>query len=479
MNPAGQVSAAIAGWLKFSESRDVPLGLSRHTALARADQLRELILKGRLSPNDVHPSEDAKDALWALVRRRENSLEISPADTVERVFQFLEHIQWSGSDEEDLGQIQCDLCFAEWQRCRAQGLPKAAQGWVDRYASSLNRSPALKSSVVGLLERLASDSPPYAPLTPELAFAACVLVRELQDSRVPLITSAVLRLRQELPDSRDGSWSPIVFSYLMGETALRVATGARLMGSFQDTKSWICEARKHFQLLPSPKELFAAADYAMLTVNFERGEISVVLENIDQLITRFQAVGAQTGEAKCLQIKGDMLKMAGRFDEAREAFEAEIALSDQCPQLRAGALTKLGSLKIIRGEYQEAQDLLRQADRILVEIDSPLNSGMLKATSGELQRHQGNLDVALELFSAALSEFSAAGMVTMVPRLRLERGEILLAMGKYAAAASELRLALNWADSLGLAPERAAARAVIDSIPRRREVSHAPARLKP
>ncbi len=139
------------------------------------------------------------------------------------------------------------------------------------------------------------------------------------------------------------------------------------------------------------------------------------------LIDREDIGGA--AKAWTLNNQGTVLLRHQRLDEAEQALEAALAVEGIEPNDEASFRLNLGSVKIMRGDRQQAAALYREAIRLREQhfgpshsslISSLVNLGTVELANGELDRAQSSLERALRLTERPGGESALRSKVLIV-----------------------------------------------------------------
>ncbi|MEM6929652.1 MAG: tetratricopeptide repeat protein, partial [Myxococcota bacterium] len=151
----------------------------------------------------------------------------------------------------------------------------------------------------------------------------------------------------------------------------------------------------------------------------------------------------------------------GRFDEAREQFEAAIALSRTIgvPYQTVFALGQLADLEALRGDWPAALEALRRGIELDDAIGRPLRGPLLDSL-GQAELRLGRPEAARATLMASLSHRTTSGQTDRSPASLTRLAEVELALGRLDQAREHVdRARLEGVPTPAQAAELAAAEA--------------------
>lgn len=464
-------------WISTTHDSDIAYPFAEADVSGDAEVLSQLLIDGKICADQFQPSARNLTILSFLCAKISRS---GPSDLIlleaERTFGLVLALIPPRDEFGEVPELLCQLSYVAWRASRALGIPTRAAHWQANFEKSLSRESVFRlqcSSLLGSFEGRVCDPTPSRISTcvsdPLILFGVCALLRERRD-RSPREALAFARGLYERLKNGDPNYWAVELLYFLGETALCVSTSARLSGEFEKAAEWIEIAEKAFHELTRPDELIAAVLYARLTIAFELTNYSCVLTEVDNLIEWYKGAGLRRGVAKSLYLKGDVLKLIGRLQEAEEVWRAGLKIVEEEHDLRASILAHLSEIKTIRGEFGEALDLLLQAKAITAHGQMSMVSANIEVLFGELNRQCQKWDDALEFFYRGVTQFASLGMKAMVARVRVQIAEALLASGRVVEAERELAAVLPDLTRRRIIPEGLAALALLREAVRQRSM---------
>lgn len=183
------------------------------------------------------------------------------------------------------------------------------------------------------------------------------------------------------------------------------------------------------------------------------GEPVRALEQVDQALQELQ-LGDLQGPilARLLLLRGNLLMAQGALLEADDVLQAGLREAEQCEDayLLFGYQV-LAELAGIRGEFDQAQQLLRRAERQMqwLQVPEVRYREVLRFAQGQLWLQQGELDKALDCFQQGLQRMHSeqllppSGFYDLLLRARYLEAHTRLLLGQTASAVAELHTLRN------------------------------------
>ena len=431
----------IPDWLALTHDIEIPLGISRAEALRRAGEVRSLLRQGTTPrATEVEADEDFKDILHALVFLLSESAGGKAAgllDEADSAYQFIRRIHW---EEDDFEERQALL-----RRCADIGWRHLADrvSWTDCHRPTTD---------------------------PDGLWSSCKRIQETSDSNPRLAVEEASELHDCLRkrpacgvfDERD---------FLLGETALRSATGLRLMGRRAETEVWLRRAEAYFQRTLRPGPPLAKVSYVRLSLLYEKRQYQDVLRQLPKLLETFQEFEMYSWLSKTRFLEGVCLRSSGRTAEASEKFTDLSNALD--PVKDTGLLGQvyldLGQCHAAEGHAEEAISCYGKATSMLSEAKRFYGIAEVKVALGELLRSQGALSAAAEAFREGVENYADVGIAGYTAYIRIILADTLLALGRNRDAEREILAALPTIEEQKMVPEGFAAVALLRESVRRRQ----------
>ncbi len=191
------------------------------------------------------------------------------------------------------------------------------------------------------------------------------------------------------------------------------------------------------------------------------GELFMLQGNLpeaERLLKRslyhLQAVNFTYGEVQAVQTQGRFFLAQGQHKQAAATFARQLALAERIEDKRShhSAQLYLAQTQVELQNLTAAQALLDQAAE---EIDASANISLLghfRAVNGRLQYQLGNYEEARHEFGQAITIFFMVADRYREAASHYHLGQTLAAMGDWARARAELRLARAAGERLGAFP---------------------------
>jgi tetratricopeptide (TPR) repeat protein len=174
----------------------------------------------------------------------------------------------------------------------------------------------------------------------------------------------------------------------------------------------------------------------------EAGELAVAS-------ARRSGNGAAEARARCQLAKA--LQKQDRFADAHAQLTIARTLAEALDErLFASTLDFAGNVHLNEGEFQTALDYFQRALAINERLHRKRGTALMYWLSGRALDKLGRIDEALDALAKARTAMESADAVSMVPRVVLTTGEVLLAAGRIEQAAAAADTALELANASGL-----------------------------
>jgi tetratricopeptide (TPR) repeat protein len=174
----------------------------------------------------------------------------------------------------------------------------------------------------------------------------------------------------------------------------------------------------------------------------EAGELAVAS-------ARRSGNGAAEARARCQLAKA--LQKQDRFADAHAQLTIAWTLAEALDErLFASTLDFTGNVHLNDGEFETALDYFQRALAINERLHRKRGTALMYWLSGRALDKLGRIDEALDALAKARTAMESADAVSMVPRVVLTTGEVLLAAGRIEQAAAAADTALELANESGL-----------------------------
>jgi tetratricopeptide (TPR) repeat protein len=218
------------------------------------------------------------------------------------------------------------------------------------------------------------------------------------------------RVREQAAE-RLGKWSHA--RYLTESAGIdRLLEGGSLQSAYT-------AAQQLLQLsLEAGEEAFPEADYDIAVAYVKLGRVlkrgGAAEEALTQLTEgqrRFQALAdagntnAEVMAATAINDSGDCLRALGRLDEAAEAYQESIRLSEKLEDQRGVAVSKgqLGSVRLLQERYAEALEIYTEARDIFASLGEPGSVAIFWHQIGMAHRYAGQYEQAERAYRQSLA----------------------------------------------------------------------------
>jgi tetratricopeptide (TPR) repeat protein len=186
-----------------------------------------------------------------------------------------------------------------------------------------------------------------------------------------------------------------------------------------------------FHFLGQYEEMLSAAERA--------AEIAGAIEN-DRLL------------ALATERRGTALNFLGRSHEARPVLEEAVPLLEHVGDLErlSAALSNLGEAHRVSGRLQEARHFNEQSLEVGERVGNPSNIAFTLMNLGQIRLSLGGWEETLEDLARAEEVLAAVPSASnTTPYVFLIRGQVFLAMGRWAEAEGELQRGLALGEARG------------------------------
>lgn len=450
----------LTDWLALTRDVDLPTGLDRERALARARHLRRRILAGTTNPEELEIDEEAKDVLYALVEllRSEPATGASPLHEARALYQFIRLVDWPDDELQERRELL--------RSCAETGLASVGLSVAEVSRKRVFPTPAAAGPEEDWFEDLHSRAVP----NPELFQAALNRLTELMNVRDPFVAKHAAALYVLL--AREKGWGQFdERDHFLGEAALLAAGGHRGMGNRHETEAWLRRAKVSFDQALTPNPFLARCVYVRLALEYDKRCYKPVLELIPSLLASFERFGMRTELLKVRFLEAMTLKACSRKQEAYARF---VALRQTLREPEDTGVLGLVHLEIgaqhsWEGRYAEAFESYREAQTLLSRAGWVLGLASLKLDVGETLQFQGRLTSAVEAYREAVTAYAEAGVATYAAYGRLALAVALIELGRHREAEREILAALPTIEEQEMVPQAVAAIALLRESTRGRK----------
>ncbi|WP_435195940.1 tetratricopeptide repeat protein [Natronomonas sp. EA1] len=211
----------------------------------------------------------------------------------------------------------------------------------------------------------------------------------------------------------------------------------RKRGDYAEAETYLEETLAVDEACPAlPPADEAATLNALGTVAIDRGEPDRAESYYRQALERQREAGNSRGVATTLVNLGDLAMETGDVEAAESCFEEALSVAREADVavVHGAALGGLGRVATARGAYDEAERYFRE--RLSVD-DSPRTRAVVDRWLGTVAVERGDLETAVERFTAAFEAFAELG----APDRAASAGLLLV---EACADAGETRTAREW-----------------------------------
>jgi tetratricopeptide (TPR) repeat protein len=171
-----------------------------------------------------------------------------------------------------------------------------------------------------------------------------------------------------------------------------------------------------------------AADFARNNYQNQRA-----LDYYERLLAKLGNQAALLHQIKTYLKKGKILELIGEWDKSELAYlEAlELAKRDRDALLLGQAHNRLGSVKLLKGEYTEGNRYLTAAEQLFESIDDMQGIAEVKGNLGNLNFRQGQYEAAKNNFKDSIQLFQAHSHEPVNPQIVSNLGLTYMNQGAY------------------------------------------------
>jgi len=475
----------IPEWLAATRDVEIATGLSREEALIRANQLRQLIREGRVSPKDVELDEEAKDVLHAAVKLLAET-NGEPSEAVAReadaIYQFIRRTGWS---EDYLGEKR--QLLAECARIGLRLLGKSAElvnderhhAMSDREPPPLDLADARDSIAAEMvrarleLAALTSDGCKIetAAMRGRAIDRICAVLRRFANARPSAVNSQCRVLLATLGQTEPAGLFDEA-DYFAGELAFLISVTDRLLGHREAAAAWLGRAEQSFSRTLSPQMALAQVACERLALEHDAKRFEHALTVGIAVTSLCERLGARREWLRCELVLAACLIQLGRYEQARVRLENLHRQPDlkNHPTLHAAALVKLANLLAMMDCYSDAERVQEEAAALLARVDAPMFRADLKVVIAEGFRDRGRWEEAAAAYQVGIEDYLKMGMSGPVAYNRVVLAEVLLALGRNREAEKEIKRALPTIEQESMIHEGIAAITLLKESMRRRKM---------
>ncbi len=171
-----------------------------------------------------------------------------------------------------------------------------------------------------------------------------------------------------------------------------------------------------------------AADFARNNYQNQRA-----LDYYEQLLAKLGNQAALLHQIKTYLKKGKILELIGEWDKSEAAYlqALELAKKDRDALLLGQAHNRLGSVKLLKGDYVEGNRYLTAAEQLFESIDDMQGIAEVKGNLGNLNFRQGQYKAAKENFLDSIQLFQAHSREPVNPQIVSNLGLTYMNQGAY------------------------------------------------
>jgi tetratricopeptide (TPR) repeat protein len=377
-------------------------------------------------------------------------------------YELVSRLTWPTDLFGERNEVLSQLALVAWRHSRQFGTIETMLAWERKYREAFSRPFAERDYLEQFLATEASERPDELVeviLSDVRAlFGICELLHVYRDV-CPAKAATEASFFYEWITERGLFTLESERAYFLGTMALFAGTSHRFLGHRESAAKWFDRAHSFFSGLRNAEPELARLAYGRLTLCYELRQFDVVTRDIPFLLGRFQKLGLEEEEIKCLFLEGMALKESGSPQVALAKFrtlEQRLFESDPC-RLLGGVLSRVGELYSARGWHQEAMQKYQRALPLLLESGRPSMVADLKSTVGETYRDMGKFATAIDLYREAISDYGELSMGSLAAYVRIVLAETLLLAGRPREAEIEILAAIPTIEKERMVEERFAA----------------------
>jgi tetratricopeptide (TPR) repeat protein len=259
--------------------------------------------------------------------------------------------------------------------------------------------------------------------------------------------------------------------YFLGESALLSGIACRQLGDKAATELWLDRADASYRHTINPAPSLARVAYARLTMRYDMGRYTDVLELLPSVALSFEKLGLYSELGKCHFLEAMSLMQLGRSSEAVPRLQTLVSGPEFRSEeaLRGQAMMSLGNIHSDEGDQEQALAVYKTAQPLLERGQRYAALADMKAAVAETLRRLGRIAAAVEAYRETVIDYVRLGMQTRVAYVRVVLAEALLEAGRPREAEWELLAAFPTINEQQMVPEGFAAVVLLQESVRQRK----------
>ncbi len=422
--------------------------------------------------SELERDSELPDTLHALVELLESSIGTRETRFLHEISAGWDLVASASWEDEccERDDLLARIAFLGWDYCREYRTYQETEEWRRRCVEHSLAQPHVRQFLAlepeerspGLMRRFLSEWP--------VLLAACDRLERERNRSPKLVESDALSLYLWLSScpAQVGKQSELR-EYFLAYAALRVTTSLQYLGGDAHWNEWFARTNAHVERANGAEPLRQLVRFAHLSYLHVKGEPSIVLESIGEVIRRFQELGMTDRELSARFLESMALKDIGRLDEALiKLLEVRTMAASIADDLVLGlALAQSSQIHSELGESAKAEELAFEALPISLRSGCPWAVADVQAGLGEVLRNQADFERSIQGYRAGVAILQRAGMNAKVAYIRVILAESLLLAGRHDESAVEILNALPTIERECLNKEAVAAIAILREAMRR------------
>ncbi len=211
------------------------------------------------------------------------------------------------------------------------------------------------------------------------------------------------------------------------------------LGRYADATVYLEQARLHIEEANDP----AARGYNLLVaaqIHQAKGNYGAASEAFLSAIPLLRETGQLSEVATANEQLAEIYVQQGRDEDARSAVEQSLATNEQLrvPIRLAEAKIHEALFQVAMGDTLAAEDSVRKAEELLVELERGPVLIMLHLAKGKIQQKLGSPGTSIKVFETARDLATASGYLLLEQKARLELSRSMMESGDSARVDVEL-----------------------------------------
>ena len=416
---------------------------------------------------DAAASADVGDAfdpdrLHALVRVVYED-DLGDPRRIQTLYHAVEAMAWPTKEFDERLDLLSQLAYLVSRQYRRADEPRLSWAWGKKAVALVRDLPSVSEFLVLTESQRTDQLRGRFLMDPCLLLALCASLHVMANLDPSELLRQAIATRSHLMRSRMLNLDLEERAWFLVQLEILSAIGHKHFGNPSEAERWL-------DLAAARCDLVRGADISRTLIDFYRRSLAYDRRNFDraraglaQVAERFDRFGMRRYVGLCAFLEGVTLKEVGLHAEALAQLHS--VSSDESLELedwiRGLALIHAADLCARQGEGRDSIDALSKAWGLVGESGIPTATAHFHAVKGEILRDLGHLDVAIQSYQLAVATYEVSQYKALETLLRIVLAETLLAAGRDGEALSEIVVALQIAETLGLVQEGVVAVALL------------------